>query len=314
MTRGYLVEGRERSLSMLDHARAFERTALYANVLCDTAWIASFQGDFPGARSFANESLAIFRELGDKLGISYALQVLGAVAIDSKDYALAERLLQEAFQNRLASTDVSITNLLTTMGWAAFGLGNYALARKRLNEALTLSLTERGRGRTAAALGGLAEVDLREGRYESASKLIEESLTIRRELGDKWQIGVGLGVWAWIAALQHDWDSAFSRLKQSAIVRAEIGDKGGLVWCLEKLGQVALGKENAEKAVKIFGAAASIRTAIGSSMDPFDQSGYESDIALLHKGLGEEKFNMAWNQGRVLTLEQAIAFALEGNP
>jgi len=282
-------------------------------VLCDAALIASFPGDFPGARSFANESLAIFRELGDKRGISNALQVLGVVAIDSKDYALAESTLQEALQNRRDLTDVSTIALLTNMGWAAFGLGDYALARKRLNEALTLSLTEGSRGGTSTALGGLAEVDLREGRYESASKLIEESLTIRREIGDKWQIGVALGVWAWIAVLQHDWDSAFSRLKESVAVREEIGDNGGLVWCLEKLGQVALGKENGEKATKVFSAAAFIRAAMGSAIDPFDQSEYERDIALLHKKLGEEKFNVAWNQGRALTLEKAIAFALEEN-
>ena len=313
LTRGSLVEGRERITSAINHARSFERSALYANVLCDAAWIAILQGDFPGARSFANESLGIFRELGDKLGISNALQALGAVAIESRDYALAENILQDALQNRRDLKGVSTMGLIMNMGWAAVGLGDYALARKRLNEVLTSSLTEGLKGRTAAVLGGLAEVDLREGRYEAASKLIEESLAIRREIGDKWQIGVALGVWAWIAALQQDWDLAFFRLKQSVTIRDEIGDKGGLVWCLEKLGQVALGKEIDEKAVKIFSAAASIRAAMGSTMNPFDKSEYERDIAVLRKQLGEEKFNNAWDQGRALSLEKAIALALEGN-
>jgi non-specific serine/threonine protein kinase len=313
LTRGYLVEGRERTASALNHARSFERTALFAHVLCDAAWYASFQGDFSGARSFANESLGIFRELGDRLGISNALQVLGTVAIDSKGYALAESTLQEALQIRRDLTNVSVTSLLATMGWAAFGLGDYALAKQRLNEALNLSLAEGRRAIASAVLGGLAEVDLREGRYESASKLIEESLSIQKVVGDRWRIGVALGVWAWIAVLQHDWDSAFSRLRESAKIRTEIGDKGGLVWCLEKWGQVALGKENGEKAVKIFSAAASIRAAMGSSMDPFDQSEYENNIASLRDLLGEGKFKMAWDQGRALTLDAAIAFALEEN-
>ena len=100
LSRGYLVEGRSRISSALNHARAFRRTTLYASVLCDVAFIASVQGDFPGARSFANELLAICRELGDELGISYALQALGVVAIDVNDYALAESTLQEALQNQ----------------------------------------------------------------------------------------------------------------------------------------------------------------------------------------------------------------------
>jgi len=310
LTRGYLVEGRSRISSALNHARSLERTALYASVLGDVAYIASVQGDFPGARSFANESLAICRELGDKLGISYALHALGVVAIDVNDYALAESVLQEAFENRHDFPDVSKTSLITTMGWAAFGLGDYPLARERLNEALILSRSIEDRGRISSALSGLAEVDLREGRYESATKLIEESLVLRREIGNKWALGVVLGVWAWIAVLQHDWDSAFSRLKESAAVREEIGDKGGLVWCLEKLGQVALGKEDIVKAVKIFSAAETIRAALDSTMEPFDQSEYERNIALLRKNLGEEEFKMAWEQGRAMTMEQAIAYAL----
>ncbi len=311
LNRGYLVEGRSRISSALNHARSFERTTLYASVLFDVALIASVQGDFPGARSFASESLAICRELDDKLGISYALTALGVVAIDVNDYALAESTLQEAFQNRRDFPDVSKTSLITTMGWAAFGLGDYPLARKRLNEALTLSVNAGDKERTSAVLGGLAEVDLREGRYESATKLIEESLVIRREAGNKWALGVALGIWAWIAVLQHDWDSAFARLKESAAVRAEIGDKGGLVWCLEKLAQVALGKEDVEKAVEIFSAAESIRAAVASTMEPFDQSEYERNIVLLHENMGEEEFKKAWDQGRAMTLEQAVAYALE---
>jgi predicted ATPase/DNA-binding XRE family transcriptional regulator len=311
LIRGYLVEGRERASSALNHGRFFERTALYAKLLCNLGWLGNFQGDFPGGRTFANKSLAIFRELGDKLGISYALQVLGAIAVDSKDYVLAESLLEEAFENRRGLKDVSNASLLITMGWAAFGLGDYALVRDRFNQVLTFSLATGKRGLTSEALGGLAEVDLREGRYESASELIEESLRIERENGDKWHIGVVLGVWAWVAVLQRDWELAFSRLKESVAVRKEINDRGGLVWCLEKLGQVVFGREKYEKAAIIFSAAASIRTALGSAMDPFDQSEYERSIAALRDQLGEERFNEAWDQGHKLTLEKAIDFALE---
>jgi predicted ATPase/DNA-binding XRE family transcriptional regulator len=314
LTRGYLVEGRERTSAMLAHANDFQRTALYSNVLSNAAWFASFLGDFPGARAFANEALEISRELNDKLGISYALHVQGAVAIDNNEYALAEKLLEEALQNKRELNNVPLLGLLTTMGWSAFGVGDYPLARRRLNEVLLLATQAGNKDNVSTALGGLAEVDLREGRYDSATKLIEECIAIEREFDDKWHLGVALGVWSWIAVLQGDWDVALSRLKESIAIRKEISDKGGLVWCVEKSGQVMLGMKEEIKAVKLFSAAESIRAALGSTMDPFDQTQYQKDIAALRNGLGEETFNVTWNQGSLLTLEDAIAFALEEKP
>jgi len=311
LDRDSLVEGRARISAALGRARAFEGTALYAKGLCSAAWLASFQGDFPAARSFADESLAIFRDLGDKQGIAEVLNILGVVAIDSKNYATAIPLLDEALQFRRELDDRrAITGLLTNLGWAAFGLGDYAQAKSQLEEALALAADERNSGRVAECLNGLAEVALREGRLETASELIQASLAIRKAIGHKWGIGVSFGVWGWIALLEHDWEAADARLKDSVAVRTEIGDSGGLVWCLEKFAQVALGNGNREKAAQIFGAAASIRAAMGSSIDPFDEPEYKRDLETLRVELGEEKFSAAWDAGSKLTMEQAMELAL----
>ena len=48
-----------------------------AVVLHNLGILASSQGDFPAARSFAEESLAIRRELGDRRGIARTLITLG---------------------------------------------------------------------------------------------------------------------------------------------------------------------------------------------------------------------------------------------
>ena len=74
---------------------------------------------------------------------------------------------------------------------------------------------------------------------------------------------------------------------------------------------MALGKEDVEKAVKIFSAAESIRGGMESTMEPFDESEYKRNIALLHENLGEEEFQKAWEQGYAMTMEQAIQYALE---
>ncbi len=67
----------------------------------------------------------------------------------------------------------------------------------------------------------------------------------------------------------------------------------------------------AEKAVRLFGAGAALRASIGSVIDPADQPEYESKITSLRAKLGEERFAAVWDEGRALTLEQAVAYALE---
>ncbi|TAH52462.1 MAG: adenylate/guanylate cyclase domain-containing protein [Chloroflexota bacterium] len=312
LDRGFLTEGRERIVDTLASANSLEHTAFYAKALCNMGWLASFQGDFSAAESFTKESLTIFRSLGDKQGISESLHVMGTIAIDSKNYAAATTLLEEALEIRRVLNDArGIRESMRALGWATFGLGNYTLARTHLEQALMLDSKEGDRGGVAGDLNGLAEVALRENKLGSASEMIKESLAIRREIGDKWGIGVAFGVWGWIALLEHDWDGAYLRLRESIAVRNEIGDVGGLVWCLEKLAQVKFEKEHYETATQVFGAAATKRGVLGSTIDPFDVSEYEQIIQTLHTNLAETKFSAAWNKGRALTMEQAIELAMQ---
>jgi non-specific serine/threonine protein kinase len=184
--RGYLVEGREKITAALDHARALDGTALYANALCAAGWTARFQGDFTAARSFANHALTIYRKVQDRSGMAEALVVLAEVAIDNKEFVEAESLLEQALRLREQSNDdAGMTDVLLDLGWSAFGRGEYELARKRIDQALAIFLDQGDKGAAATALGGLAEIDLREGRYQDATKRIEQALAIQRKIGDK---------------------------------------------------------------------------------------------------------------------------------
>jgi len=72
-----------------------------------------------------------------------------------------------------------------------------------------------------------------------------------------------------------------------------------------------LAQGNPGKAVRLLSAAAALRISIGSVIDPADQPEYQKRRAGLRTELGEERFTKMWEEGRTLTLEQAIAYALE---
>ena len=65
-----------------------------------------------------------------------------------------------------------------------------------------------------------------------------------------------------------------------------------------------------QRAARLYGAAASLREAIGSPLGPLGQAEMDRDVAAIRASLGEPAFAQAWAEGRALTLEQAIDDAL----
>ncbi len=310
--RGHFSEGRERLSAILSKENAQGRTAARARLLARAAELAYRQSDYPATLSLAGESLAIGREIADKPGIASALIKLGNAATEGGDYATASGYLEEALTIWRELEDKHGTaRALISVGWAALRSGDYPLANARLEEALGLS-RELGETRSMGfELSGLGEVALRQGDYVRATRLLEASLDLRRQLSNKWGVGVSLGTLGWVAMREGDWNRAVARLGESLEVRREIGDMGGSAWCLERLAEVTLAQAQPEKAARLFGAAAALRASIGSVIDPADQPEYDRRRTSLRAELGEERFAAAWDEGRAMTLGQAVAHALE---
>lgn len=310
--RGYLTEGRERLAAILLANLAQGRTAARARLLARAAELAYRQSDFPATTSFAEESLAIYREVGDRQGIASALIKLGNAATEKGNFVTASGFLEEALKTwRELEDKHGIARALISSAWVALRSGQYGLAKTRLEEALALS-RELGDTRSMGfELSGLGEVALRQGDYLRARQLVKESLKLRTELGNKWGVGVSLGILGWIAMREEKWDRAIARLGESLEVRREIGDQSGSAWCLERLAAVAMAQAQTEKAARLFGAGAALRASIRSVIDPADQPAYNSKVLSLRRELGKERFTVIWDEGRALTLDQAVAYALE---
>lgn len=309
--RGYFSEGRERLSAVLATKAAQGRTAARARLLARAAELAYRQSDYAATVELAEESLAICREVDDRQGIASVLIKLGNAATEAGDYGSASESLEEALTIWRALEDKHGTaRALISFGWAALRSGDYPLANMRLAEALTLS-RELGDTRSIGfELSGLGEVALRQGDYARANQLLEQSLELRRQLGNKWGVGVSLGTLGWVAMREGDWDRAISRLGESLAVRQEIGDKGGSAWCLERLAEIARAQGKPEKAVRLLSSAAALRISLGSIIDPVDQSEYQARRNSLRSELGQERFTAAWTEGRAMTIEQAVAYAL----
>jgi predicted ATPase/class 3 adenylate cyclase len=310
--RGHYTEGRALLAAILLTEPARGRTATRASILARAAELAYRQSDYSATMSLARESLAIYREVGDRQGIASELIKLGNAATEMGDYAAASGFLEEALKTwRELEDKHGIARSLISSGWVALRSGEYGLAKMRLVEALALSRDLEDTRNIAFELSGLGEVALRQKDYVRAAQLVEESLELRKQLGNKWGVGVSLGILGWIAMREKKWDRATARLGESLEVRREIGDQSGSAWCLERLAAVAMAQGQTEKAARLFGAGAALRASIRSVIDPADQPAYDSKVLTLRKELGKERFTTIWDEGRSLALDQAVAYALE---
>jgi hypothetical protein len=80
---------------------------------------------------------------------------------------------------------------------------------------------------------------------------------------------------------------------------------------LEGLAGVAIGAGQAERAARLFGAAESVRGTLGTPRWPANEALHQRYVALTRAALAAERFTQTWGEGRAMTLEQALTYALE---
>jgi predicted ATPase len=192
-------------------------------------------------------------------------------------------------------------------------------------------------------------VALRQGRYDQALALYEESLVISRRIGDKGLYQQALSALAVLAIIEgdHDWAAGFCE-EALALARADVGTRDsralrnqgllamrqhnyklatglyaeGLVlctgrksWvaedCLEGFASAASGQGNFERGTRLFAAAEALREILGRDRLPPFQTEYDRRVASARAALGDAAFSAAWADGRAMTLEQAIEYALQ---
>jgi hypothetical protein len=100
---------------------------------------------------------------------------------------------------------------------------------------------------------------------------------------------------------------------ESLVIRRELGDRLGVAGSLEGLAAAERAQGDPEQAVRMLGAAAALREAIGSPLPPGARPAYDEQVAALRASLGEAAYCAAWGAGRALTWERAAAKAL-GEP
>jgi hypothetical protein len=90
----------------------------------------------------------------------------------------------------------------------------------------------------------------------------------------------------------------------------EAGSKAAIATSLAGFAGLAVAQGQLIRGVRLFGAVQAILQALAWRLPPADDEVYERYMASARTQLSEEAFNAAWDEGRALTMEQAIDYAL----
>ncbi len=252
--------------------RADQRpTAARARALNGAAVMAVEGGDPATAKHRAEEALALNRTLGDAWGIAFSGFMLGQASSEGGDFQRARQLWEESVR-----------------AFRELGDENYALLASRVLTGTYYDLGDRERARE------LHEDNLRQARTQGNQEL-QADLT---------------GTLAEYALEEGRVQDALPMLKDCLRICSDLGNPLEIAMALRRSAWGLALTRRAATAARLLSCSEAVRLEMGFKRLWFGEL-KEEELNRIHVQLDEAAFSDAWEAGRKLSLEEAVALALE---
>ena len=226
VARGHVGEGRRWVVAALGAATARGDLRSRAIALDGAAQLAFAHADYPAEWDLLQESLGIWRGLGETANVAQCLSDLGVMAHIRGDLRAARSLLDEALESaRLAADQRQIAMALNGLGRLASAQDDLSRAASYLEEGLARLRQIGDLRRATVILGNLAVVARNQGRLSVARARMEEQLASARELGDRKLTGWALTNLGMVAIEAGDLAAARPLQDEAMRLAEEIGDR-----------------------------------------------------------------------------------------
>ena len=167
------------------------RNQARAEALMDVATLGQFQDDLTAARAYAQEGIAIFRELKpeERGELGLALAEYGLIMAFLGEHEGWKRAAEEGISLlRQTGHKWGLSVALFIRGLIANAKGDFASARATLEESMALSRETGNKWFLAQALNSLGDISRIIGDFARAKELYEESLSLFRRLNTRTNI------------------------------------------------------------------------------------------------------------------------------
>ena len=283
--RGHLPEARRRLDAIAAQSWARDDPARWARLMEALGGVAWWQADLASMAGFYREALRIWRELGDRREIANAaynasFEFVAAANPEDRQHldpdGVGLRLLEEA-RSLFAEVgdDVGAANTV----WA---IGNYQYFR---------------------AMGDHGAAQFR------------EALEIFRRGGDRTMEAWSLHMLGSALLRTGHLDGSREATRHALRHFHEAGDAAGITLVLDDLSAVAVADGDMPRAARLRGAARNLTVETGAGLAGFIETWYEEGVRpSARQTMSREDLERLGAEGAAWSLDQAVAYALEGDP
>ena len=308
---GHVQEGRERLASVLARfplGPSSQRVELRAKALYGLGLLASSQGDFRAARAALEEGLSLRRAVGNAIGVLNSLEGLGTILCFGGAYDAARQYLEEALDlARRLGQDLHYASALNTLGNVYYELGEFEIARRYFAES---HLFLKDDPEHSGSIFSLAAVALAQGNLDEAEALMAEALDRYRQIGNPRVEALGLATLGGVAIARGEYVRAYVYLRDSVAIQRQLGDAVTVAQVLDRFVELAVAQGRAEGALRVAGASTALRERAGTPRQQGGRDRLERLLAPARQAQDSQVAEAAWQAGRALDLDDAIAAAL----
>lgn len=256
-------------LQWLEAALAHERGSNPARVgaCCTASGLASLSGEYTRAVSFAERGLVLARAAHSSFCEARALGALGLAAEWHGDLDIAADRYESA---------AALLREIDSPYWLAHQLTS------------------------------LANVTIETGDVARARRLVDEALAVWRGIENTWGIALAVGAAAGVALAEGLRRESAKLYRESLVAWQFLGDPRGVAGTVAGVAALAHAAGNDAQAVQLLAAARSIGDAAGVR-HLTQHLQFERVFHATRARLGDEAFAAAWNTGRELSREEAVA-------
>ena len=273
------------------------------------------RNDHTAERAMYEESLALFRALGDRWALCMDLAAMGHMYFCWGQRAAGQAMFEE---NLLIVREFgnlgAMAGSLRHLGRDALGHDERDRAAALFEQSLAVRRAQYEDARDIEIDFMQAEMARRAADYDRAGRLLSDILVQRQSLGNRDFIAAVLDGQGRVARSQGQADAALDLHQRALALRREAGHPINLAHSFHALALLAAQHpRQAERAARLFGAARPYHAALFAYWAdlPIWRAEHTRALAAIRSQLKKTQTNALLDEGEAMTLEQAYSYALD---
>jgi non-specific serine/threonine protein kinase len=284
---------------------------LRARALFRAGTLAHRQGELVRARLLLEECRELMRDTDNVRMLAETLSQLGLIANAMSERVRAVALLTEALVlHRKVGHPITIGSALQHLGAVMRDAGEYNEARALFTEGLEEFERANFHQGAGIALCDLALVARREGVVDQGRTYAERSLEIARRHGLRYLEAYAKVALGELALSGSEPERAAATFGEALAIARDLGATEFAALALEGLAVVEVSDGRPARAVTLAAAAGRLRESTNDMLPAVEREQLEARLELARVALGTNAAAEATAAGRVMSLEEAVAFAL----